>query len=254
MVIVDDRGGSAGLAGAKKRLNALRNRDVDADLGHLDFGDYAFAGNGPNGTAIMVGIELKTTRDLISSLRSNRLMGHQIPGMIEMYKEGRLWLITEGIWREGQNGQFECYLGSWQTFSAGSKTVQMTHIESWILSTIQLGGMSYWHCPLQTDTARFVDRLHHWWTAKEYEEHRSHEVVYRAPPDRALFATPSDFVGMVSVIPNVGWTRAFAIEKACQGSPLRPWEVLMNMSAKDLVQIEGVGMVIAKNILKTLHG
>lgn len=248
MVIVDDRGGSLGLEGAKKRLNHLRSRGVDADLGRLDFGDYGIAGNGPDGSTVMVGVELKTTRDIINSLRSNRLMGHQVPGMVEMYGT-RIWLLTEGIWREGQSGDFEAYLGSWQTFSAGSRHIQMQDIESWILSTITAGGMTYWHCPLQTDTARFIRNLNHWWCDKTYAEHRSHEVIYRQPPDRAMFTTPSDFVVMVSGIPKVGWTRALAIEKAADGD----FDALMAWDAKALQQVEGVGKGIADVILRTLH-
>ena len=53
MVIVDERGGSLGVAGAQKRLKQLRSRGTDADLGHLDYGDYAIAGNGPNGSTVM---------------------------------------------------------------------------------------------------------------------------------------------------------------------------------------------------------
>ena len=253
MVTVDERGGSGGLEAAKRRLSALRSRGVDADLGHLDYGDYAFAGNGPDGTTVLIGIELKTTRDIINSLRSNRLMGHQVPGMVGadgnpgMYD--RSWLLTEGIWREGRGGDFECYLGSWQTFSAGSRTMQMQDIESWILSTVTAGGMSYWHCPLQTDTARFIRNLHRWWVEKTYEEHRAAQVIYRQPPDRALFTTPSDFVVMIAAIPKVGWTRAQAIESAVEGD----FDTLMGMDAKTLCKIEGIGKVIAEGILRTLH-
>ena len=126
----------------------------------------------------------------------------------------------------------------------------MADIETWILSTITFGGMAYWHGALQTDTARFVSVLHHWWTAKIFEEHRSHQVIYRPPPDRALFTAPSDFVVMVSAIPKVGWTRALAIEKFVNGS----FERLMAMSPKDLQEIEGIGKGIEDLITVTLHG
>lgn len=256
MVIVDERGGSAGKEGAHKRLMSLRGRGVDCDLGHLDFGDYAFIGNGPGGRDVPVGIELKTTRDIINSLRSNRLMGHQVPGLAKMYEDGRVWLVTEGIWRESKDGSFECYLGSWQNFSAGSRPIRMTDIESWILSTLQLGGMSYWHCPLQSDTARFVERLHHWWVDKMYDEHRSHEVIYRPPPDRAMFTEPTTFLKMVASIDKVGWQRAMEIEKVCGGRE-RPdgekWVRLNNMTARELQDIPGIGPGITELIWKTLH-
>lgn len=248
MVIVDRRGGSSGEEGAKKRLSALRNRGVDADLGTLEFGDYAIAGNGPGGSTVMVGVELKTTRDIINSLRSGRLHGHQVPGMIQMY-EGRAWLVTEGIWREGRGGDFEVYLGSWQTFSAGSRTIQMKDIESWILSTVTFGGLMYWHCPLQTDTARFVGRLDHLWCDKTYDQHKTYDVIYRKPPDRMSFTEPSDFVKMVSVPEKVGWEKAHAIEKFFDGD----WDALQAATPKRLEEIPGIGKTLAQTIYKTLH-
>lgn len=248
MVIVDDRGGSGGLEAAKRRLSALRNYGIDADLGRLEFGDYAIAGNGPDGTTVMVGVELKTSRDILNSLRSNRLTGHQVPGMVQMY-EGRAWLVTEGIWREGRGGDWEVYLGSWQTFSAGSRTVQMRDIEAWILSTVTFGGLMYWHGALQTDTARFIAGLDHLWCDKQYDEHKTYSVVYRKPPDRATFTEPSDFVKMVSVIDKVGWEKARELERHFDCD----FERLMAATAKELQECPGVGRTIADNIFKTLH-
>lgn len=248
MVIVDERGGSGGLEAAKRRLSALRNRGVDADLGHLDFGDYAIAGNGPNNETVMIGVELKTTRDILNSLRSNRLVGHQVPGMVQMY-EGRAWLVTEGIWREGRGGDWEVYQGSWQTFSAGSRTIQMTDIESWILSAVTFGGLMYWHGSMQTDTARFIRDLDHLWCDKQYDEHKTYDVIYRKPPDRATFTEPSDFVKMVSVIDKVGWTKAMELERVFDGD----MDALMTATAKELQEVEGIGRTIADNIVRTLH-
>lgn len=253
MVIVDRRGGSGGEESARKRLQQLHNRNVDADLGLLPFGDYAILGNGPGGKDIMIGVELKTSRDILTSLRSNRLQGHQVPGMVQMY-EGRAWLLTEGIWRE-HDGDWEVYQGSWQTFSAGNRTVQMTDIESWILSTVTFGGLMYWHCPLQTDTARFIRDLDHLWCDKTYDQHKTYEVIYRKPPDRVSFGEPSDFVKMVAVIDKVGWDKARALEAAFRNPETGEgdWERLMAADRKTLLQVEGVGKVIADNLIKTLH-
>lgn len=247
MVIVDRRGGSAGEEGARKRLSALRNRGVDADLGTLDFGDYAITGNGPNDSTVMVGVELKTSKDILSSLRSGRLVGHQIPGMVQMY-EGRAWLLTEGIWRE-RGGDWEVYLGSWQTFSVGNRTVQMSDIESWILSTVTFGGLMYWHAALPADTARFIAGLDHLWCDKKYDQHRTYDVIYRKPPDRVTFTAPSSFVQMVSVIDKVGWDKARALEAHFEGD----WDRLQSASAKTLQECPGIGKTIAENIVKTLH-
>lgn len=255
MILVDERGGSGGLEAAKRRLNHLRSRGADAELGHLEYGDYAIAGNGPDNTTVMVGVELKTTKDIINSLRSGRLIGHQIPGMVGtdgdpgMYD--RSWLLTEGIWREGGSGDFECYQGSWQTCSVGSRSLSYSDLESWVLSTILLGGLSYWHCSTTADTARFITNLDHWWTSKEYDAHKSANVIFQRPPDRVSFHEPSEFLQSVAAFKKVGWTRGRAIEATCGE---RPFERLMAMSVQELQEIEGIGKVIATYIWETLHG
>src|SRR3989304_2010126 len=86
MVLVDDRVGSAGLADLLK----------DAILTTLEYGDCAFSGNGPNGI-IKIGVERKAISDLIQSINSGRLSGHQLPGLLETYD--RVYLLVEGQWR-----------------------------------------------------------------------------------------------------------------------------------------------------------
>jgi hypothetical protein len=163
--------------------------------------------------------------------------------------EGRMWLVTEGIWREFNGGDFEYYAGSWQTVSVGNRTLQMSHIERWVMSAVILGGLSYWHCPLRTDTARFVSNLNHFWCADEYEKHRTYDVIYRKPPDRVAFTEPSDFVKMVSVADKVGWSKAMEIEKHFGGD----FDALCAADEDALEEIPGVGKTLAQNILKTLH-
>jgi len=78
----------------------------------LEFGDLAFEGRGPHGACSIV-IERKRITDLIQSMESRRLSGHQLPGMAERYDY--CYLIVEGIWRPGQNGELEIRNGSWST-------------------------------------------------------------------------------------------------------------------------------------------
>src|SRR5258708_4217661 len=113
MITVDDRGGSHGqqsaqrpLCDLKLALNRTPGGHVEAELRRLEFGDYAFVGNGHAGDEL-VGFELKTIKDLLSSLKSSRLPAHQVRGMTEMYS--RMWLVVEGIWRPSKSGYFEYY-------------------------------------------------------------------------------------------------------------------------------------------------
>src|SRR5574337_1311397 len=169
-----------------------------------------------HGSDVFIGVELKETRDLIASLRSARFPGHQLPGLQTTYD--RAWLLTEGIWRAGEGGVLEIMAGGWRTITLGAHQVMLSDVESWLLSQIIRGGISHWHCATRKDTVRFLTVLYKWWTAKDLDEHRSHQAIYLPPPDRAMLAEPSTFLRIASCLPGVGWDKAAALETACQGS------------------------------------
>lgn len=85
MIYVDDRAGSCELA------HPLQQRGLPAELTRLDFGDVAFVGRGEQDTPVWVGIEFKQLAEFVTSVRSERFQGYQLPGMRETYK------YTEGI-------------------------------------------------------------------------------------------------------------------------------------------------------------
>lgn len=248
LIVVDDRGGSLGIEGAKRRLNDLRGYGADAELGRLDFGDYGFAGNGPNGSTVMVGVELKRTQDLLLSLRGKRLVGHQLPGLNQMYDFP--WLLTEGIWRSGPDEDFQYYQGTWQTATIGNRAMKMSTLQAWVLSAITpYPKVKYWHTARAAETAGFVSTLHRWWTEKTFEEHRASQAIYLAPPPLAQMSDPSNFLKMlVAGIEGLGWTKAREVETAVGGKIGR----LRGLSAKELQEIEGIGPTLAERIQEAL--
>lgn len=241
MLLVDDR------IGSKDLLTPLQRLGVPCELQHLDFADFAFIGRGIQGADVFIGVELKETRDLISSMRSSRFAGHQLPGLITNYD--RAWLLTEGIWRTGDEGVLEIMQGGWKTVSLGRQPIMTADLDSWILTQVIRGGIAHHHAATRRDTLRFLSTLYHWWTDKTLEEHRSHQAIYLPPPDRASLVEPSAFVkGIIGLVQDVGWTRAQAIETACGGSVRK----LSTMSAKELQGIPGVGKTIAQKIVAAL--
>jgi len=258
MIIVDERGGSHGHDGAMRRLKDIREAGADADLGHLDFGDYGFVGNGPEGD-VMVGVELKTVSDLLTSLRSERLAGFQIRGMLKMYQYQ--WLVAEGMWRHGDRGRFEYFHGGhWQAYNHGShrEYLQWDAFQAWLIGLVQPPRLGYWHTLTRAETAAWVKALHDWWS-KPYDEHSAYKGIYIAPPNFASFDPPSDFVRMISTIDKLGWTRAMAIEKFIMDGCLTPMEdgdkaaCLIAMTPKQLAEIDGIGKGIAKTIWRAFH-
>lgn len=72
-------------------------RATGRQLCTLNSGDVAIPGNGPSGP-VLVGVEVKTFSDLISSMDSGRLQATQIPLMYEDYPDER-WILVIGDYR-----------------------------------------------------------------------------------------------------------------------------------------------------------
>lgn len=245
MLIVDERIGSRDL------LAPLQRYGVPAELGHLDYGDFGFIGKGIDGADVFIGVELKESRDIVKSMQSGRFAGHQLLGLAcgehKMYD--RAWLVTEGIWRAGAGGVLEHFAKGWRTVNAGTRSLMLNDLESWILTQMIRGGLSYWHCSTRADTIRFLSVLYHWWTDKELQEHRSHQQIYLPPPDRVMMSPPSTFLKMVSCIDGVGWEKGRALEQHCNGD----WDTLRSQAIQGaLLGVPGIGKVLSLNIRKAL--
>lgn len=246
MLILDSRIGSRDLRSAFER------QGLSVDLQRLDACDIAFVGRGLADEPLTIGIELKRLRadqdgrtDLLTSLRSGRLAGHQLGGMQEY---DRAWLLTEGIWRANEEGIVEIWnRGGWVPLQSG---LQMGDLEAELLSVIIRGGFHYHHCPRQSDTVRFVTRLYRWWTEKALDEHRSHQRIYVPPPDRALFIEPSPFAKMLYAgVKGLGYDKALAVESHFGGS----FEQLFHASLRELRSVPGIGTVLADRIYSIFH-
>lgn len=251
MMIVDERIGSRDL------LTPLQRFGVPADLGRLEYGDFAFVGKGLQGADVIIGIELKESRDIVKSMQSGRFAGHQLLGLAAsatpMYD--RAWLVTEGIWRAGEGGVLEHFARGWHKVSVGARPVMLNDLESWILTQTIRGGMSHWHCATRQDTIRFLSVLYRWWTEKELQEHRSHEAIYLPAPDRVMMTPPSTFLKMVSCIEGVGWEKGRALETQYRDPETGEgdWDAMRTASISGrLTDVPGIGKKIAGNIRKAL--
>lgn len=233
MLLVDER------IGSKDLLIALQNQGVPAELAHLDSGDIAFIGRGIADAPVYIGVELKRTTDLIGSLRSGRFQGFQLERLVNTYD--RAWLITEGMWREGDGGVLEVYNGGWERARAGIRGVMVSDLETWILTQTIRGGLGYRHAVHRRDTIRFIAVLYAWWTEKSLDEHRGHEAIYLPSPDRAQFVEPSTERKMLSCIPKVGWEKSAALEAHFGGV-----RGVLAASEQEITEVDGIGKTIAK--------
>lgn len=236
-ILLDRRVGSKELAAPLLQLN------VPFELTTLEFGDVAMMGNGPDGVTPL-GVERKKVRDLVNSLVSGRLVGHQLPGLVSNYPYA--WLVIEGTWREGADGLVELPSGKrqWQTMTP---TMRGRDLLAWILTLELRGGLKVRQTYDELDTARFVGALHHWWTAKEWREHKSHLALY-APVEQALYVKPSLTRRWANQLTGVGFDKSVAVERYFPSA----FDMVVAHES-DWKQIDGIGKGIAKRVIDEIH-
>ena len=250
MILVDDRAGSYDL------IKPLRAAGLPVEETRLDSGDLAFLGRGERDTELFIGIEHKKVGDLINSLTTGRLSGHQLLAMTACYD--RRWLVVEGEWRHDADGAVTMFGRRGRRRVHGAPPA--VELEKRLLTLQVRGGISVRHCPTRRDTVRFVLALYRFWTDKSLNEHRSHLALYDATPDMdPRLAIPiSDFRRIAAMIPGVGYRTSQAVEAAFEGSFRRmmlateeDWAAIA--TTDDRGKTKRLGAAKAKKILEALR-
>jgi ERCC4-type nuclease len=244
MVYVDRRAGSAELW---PHLTALQ---VPTSLTTLEFGDACILGRGPTGD-VLVGIERKTVRDLVSSLTSGRLSGHQVPGLVSSYQH--VWLVVEGSWRTDAQGwatmpgfRRKGHTGPVKWESLGLKAQA---IEGYLLTLTLRAGIHVQRTDRIQDTAHWLQHLHQWWTAKAWDEHRAHLALHQPQlVDNRLWLAPNTLQRMAACLPGVGGEKSLAVARHFK-SPLE----MSLADSKTWQQIPGIGPTIAARVTRILQ-
>jgi len=209
MLLVDDRAGSKELAAPLQKMGLL------VELTRLEFGDVAFIGKGEGGKDVSIGIEFKQLGELVTSFRSERLQGFQLPGMRDSYDYS--YLFFEGAWlydkqgvlqrRSKHTGKLKPMEGK-MTISELLKRVFVLHLR---------GGLNPWPTTSRPDTLSSIRDLYRTWTDKALDEHTSHLGIYTAPS----LVQMSDFRVTVSTFPGVGRAGSKAVEQFFEGNLAR---------------------------------
>jgi ERCC4-type nuclease len=221
----------------------------------LPFGDIAFNGHGPDKSVLKIGVERKTLSDLLNSIRSDRLLGHQLPGMANTYDV--CYLFIEGIWKEGESDHITksgdlmklrhfTRDKHWETtrykFSA---FIGMLH------SIEQLGGFNIWHARGLRECGRMLSSLYGWWQ-RPWNDHKALRVFkpQQLGSNASVFAgDPSPTAKVAMVIPGVGYDRALALADVFPNP-----SDLMLASGDELQTIPGIGAATARSIQEFIRG
>lgn len=237
MILIDDRTGSKELAPYITSPHKIQR---------LDFADFSFIGNGPENIPISIGIERKTINDLISSMESGRLSGHQLLGLLSSYSY--IYILIEGIWRGSNSGILEVMRGKrWFPVSYGKRMFMARDINTYLNSISILCDLKIWRTENKEQTGQWVSNIYGWWQ-KKWTDHKSMKQFNAPPlPKRAYFFKPGLLQRMIKEISGLGWDKSELLIKQFESLT----EVLC-ATEKDLTAIPGIGKVLAKKIRKEL--
>jgi ERCC4-type nuclease len=230
--------------------------DMEHDLVHLDYGDVAFAGRGPDGCPWQIGIERKTIGDLCSCIQDGRLSGHQLPGLLATYNF--VYLLVEGIAKcDLSNGLVKVQRGkAWVPVTLGDSKREFTvnEVMGYLNTLTVMTNVRIWQTNDLRETAAYVRWLHHWWNAKDFDAHRSHLAT-----ERSIQLVPTSLKRRVAAqLPGIGWERSkqvadhFADVSHMINAGMDEWTAVK--WATDKGRNQGIGKTIAERIVKAVRG
>lgn len=254
MIRLDYRTGSGELEPLFKQYG------IKVEKTTLANGDFDWIGRGPNGVSVSVVAERKRLdSDLIDSMFYKRLSGKQLPGMSDDYDYG--YLIIEGIWQVGLDGQIEVPAGRdrngkmlWRSLGVHSRVVH-----NYVMGLSFRAGLQPWKTKNDKETVSFIVDQYRMWTEKSWDEHKCHEAVY-APAysnnGRRLQLTTRKIPVIEKILMQLPGldSRAKQVAAHLTSEAGAGWLDYMNdMTVKQWADVKGVGKVGAKRIWEALH-
>jgi ERCC4 domain len=169
-------------------VEELRRLHVETSICRLEYGDCVFTGNGPDGEC-MVGVERKRLADLVTSMQDRRLSGHQLRGLWQAVDF--VYLVAEGVWREGDGGQIEEWgwvarekRQGWRAFysgpggGSGRSAISFEQLDHYLCTLELKGGVVLRRTRDARETARFYVSRWRWFNQKAWDAHKSADQVY----------------------------------------------------------------------------
>lgn len=172
MILVDPRRGSGDV------VDYFKSYDVPVQLTQMEYGDFAFYGNGPDEAAILCGFERKVLGDMIASMRDKRLAGHQLVGLMENFQVRGL--ILEGIWQAGVGGLLEVSGGgNWKPYRpGGTSAIMYRELDHFIAELEYVHGVVVERTSNRSQTAAYIVSRYKFFNDRCWEQHDRTDVIY----------------------------------------------------------------------------
>jgi len=203
----------------------------------LEFGDCAFIGRGPSETVLSIGIEYKSVSDLLQSWQDGRLLGHQMPGMLNSYSV--VYLLIEGSIAADVDDRIRIWGRGWTTVK--SQTTY-SNLIGWLESLRHLYGVHVLMSANLLTSCVQVASTYRWWQ-KEYSTHGT-PVTIHTPHLRRDLIVPTRLMKVAATFPGVGSEKLLDIEE--KFGSIRE---MVNADAATWRQIDGIGKKTAEAIV-----
>lgn len=234
---VDDRAGSERLL----RIEPVASLAVSC---RLDAGDVMIVGNGPNDTNPLVGVEVKSIFDLISSINTGRFQATQLPGLRATYDEA--WLLYYGPYRLGENGSLQVRRGgAWRGYRLGIRPVPYGYLEG-LLCDLAWEGLNIKHVYDEREAAAWLGVLYRWWS-KPWGRHKGLRTFDRSREVSLMPHMDADIKYRACVakeFPGVGIDKAVAA--ALHFASVAD---MINADTREWEKVDGIGRVLARAIV-----
>jgi ERCC4-type nuclease len=218
--------------GSSHFLKLLRSIGCPTEGCQLRFGDVSWTGKGVEGEPVPCGCEIKRVGDLLTCICDHRLAGHQLPGLRRDYEH--VWVIVEGVWRQGAEGLIEEYRkGKWWT---SRSPVTYRGALNYLTSLEVLGGVYVRFSDTPMDTALMIASLYQWWQKPSHRSLFEFDESRELRSRRGVDLVPAGLVERVAKeFPGIGEKKA----RMAKGKWNTVWS-MANASEADLAKVFGL--------------
>lgn len=229
-------------AGSKDLIEPLSMAGVTVEQCILPSGDVEILGSGPGGKPYYIGVEHKSIEDALQSMRNGRA-AEQLTAMRGNYNVS--WLLIEGRCDE-RDGRLYVLRGTrWYEMPG---RISQREFDAWLMTVTQKMGVLIWRTEDKAESVRWLKELETWWTAKGYDEHRSHLAIYTPEVEGNPFEKPTRCQrAALAILPGVGQTKAKRVS-----DHFKTVRAMVTATEESWQEIEGIGKKTAKAIVQSM--